>query len=225
MAHLKGARPFIWFPGCAFKKCPVCNEDYHEAHQRLLYLPCDHLFHQSCLSDRSSCPTCSRNLDDLIEELKFSDPKNPYHLSMRKMLRHTVDSLSDEISIETRQFAQDLLDRFVQEDIRLPDVITLADIGGVVSFEYQIVKSDEDVGFYLEFTDKKWRIMKLFQTENLDQFVDIESVDQIVGEVKLKSVAIPSDPIEGAVKIIGQGGLVGLAVEGNCVRGWESDEW
>jgi hypothetical protein len=56
--------------------CSVCKDDF-EVSQRLVYLPCKHIFHEECilpwLKERNSCPTCRYELPS--EDLEYDSRK------------------------------------------------------------------------------------------------------------------------------------------------------
>jgi E3 ubiquitin-protein ligase RNF115/126 len=62
--------------GCD-NSCSVCKDEF-EVNQKAIYLPCKHLYHESCilpwLKDRNSCPTCRFELPS--EDPEYDSRKN-----------------------------------------------------------------------------------------------------------------------------------------------------
>jgi E3 ubiquitin-protein ligase RNF115/126 len=58
-------------------ECSVCKEDFEKT-QKLIYLPCRHLYHDECilpwLKERNSCPTCRFELPS--EDVDYDARKN-----------------------------------------------------------------------------------------------------------------------------------------------------
>jgi E3 ubiquitin-protein ligase RNF115/126 len=61
--------------GCD-NSCSVCKDDF-EINQKLIYVPCKHIFHEECLlpwlKERNSCPTCRYELPS--EDLEYDSRK------------------------------------------------------------------------------------------------------------------------------------------------------
>lgn len=74
--------------------CSVCKDEY-ELNQKIIKLPCSHLFHDDCimpwLKERNSCPTCRYELK--TDDKDYEERKN----TKREELRNSVVSNNNNV--------------------------------------------------------------------------------------------------------------------------------